>query len=210
MKTYIPLSFIFLLVNVTGWTQHLNNPLTSFHDQKEFIIGIDNRITHINDRLGVIYGLYSGIGYGENLRLKFGLSGTPFEIGRVTEGKTSHRISRLLFGSIGQEFDFLTIGKFKLTTYVNAGYGAHFYRHIDSYEVQHSKGVEYILPLELGIHGRYQMTPLIAFKTGGGWRFVFPESANDLSNYYLKLTLVVNPKKLKLYLKERKERRSKN
>ena len=188
-------------------SQHINNPLASLHDHKEFIVGIDNRITFINDNFSVIYGLYSGVGWGENLRVKFSVSGTPFEAGKVSRQTPDNQLSRLLFASVGQEFDFLTAGNFKIATYLNGGYGAHFYRTVNNQEEQIEKSVEYMLPLELGLHGRYQINPLIAFKTGGGYRFVFPDHASELSGYYLKLTLVVNPKKLRMYLQERKQKR---
>jgi hypothetical protein len=188
--------------------QHINNLVVSLHDHKEFIVGIDNRITLINDKFAVIYGLYSGVGYGENLRVKFSISGTPFETGKISQQNASSQLSRLLFASIGQEFDFLTAGKFKVATYLNAGYGLHFQRSVNYREEQIEKEIETMFPLELGLHGRYQINPLIAFKTGGGYRFVFPDDASDLSGYYIKLTFVVNPKKLKTYLRDRKDRRS--
>jgi hypothetical protein len=187
--------------------QHLVNPVTSLHDHKEFIIGIDNRITRINGGIGVIYGLYSGLGYGENLRFKFSISGTPFATGKFVKEQVTNQKSRLLFASIGQEFDFFTAGKFKLTTYLNGGFGNHYYRILDQEKEVVLKGKEYIWPLELGLHGRYQFNPLLAFKTGGGWRFVFPENTKALSGLYLKLTLVVNPKKLGTFMRDRKERK---
>lgn len=199
-----------LLVQHTLYSQHINNPVVSLHDHKEFIVGIDNRITRINDKVAVIYGLYSGIGYGENLRVKFSISGTPFEAGRVSQHNANSQHSRLLFASIGQEFDFLTAGKFKIATYLNAGYGLHFHRTVNSSEQQIEKDIENMFPLELGLHGRYQINPLIAFKTGGGYRFVFPSEASELSGYYIKLTFVVNPNKLRTRLRERKERRRAN
>jgi hypothetical protein len=200
---------IVLLTSITTVSigQQLNNPFASFHDHKEFIIGLDNRITHLNGKFGVIYGLYTGIGYGENLRLKLGISGTPFEVGKHSPEKSTNEVGRILFATIGQEFDFLTIHKFKLTTYVNGGFGYHFYRILDPEKAELDKGVEHIFPVETGLHVRYQISEIFAFKTGGGWRFVFPEHGTNLGGYYIKLTAVINPKKLKAYLHERKERK---
>jgi hypothetical protein len=216
LKTQLILSsikkaFCFLAFIILGHqyisAQHITNPIASLHDHKEFIIGIDNRITKINDKFGVIYGIYSGLGYGENLRFKFSISGTPFEIGKFSKEKNVNEVSRLAFVSVGQEFDFFTAGRFKLITYLNGGFGYHFYRILDHEKVEVSKGREYIWPLELGLHGRYQLNPLIALKTGVGRRFVFPEESKQLSGYYIKLTLVVNPKKLKTYFRDRKEKK---
>jgi hypothetical protein len=192
-----PLSDIF--------AQQLSNPISALHDNREFIFGIDNRITSINDKFGVIYGLYSGIGYGNNLRFKFSISGTPIEIGKVSPEKNINRISRLLFASVGQEFDFFTVGRFKLTAYGNAGLGYHYYKTINQYDVQVANGRDLIRPLELGIHSRYQLNPMFAVKVGGGWRFVFPRESKNLDGYYLKLTAVVNPKRLSAVMKKRKK-----
>jgi hypothetical protein len=200
--------FFFLIVQYQAISQHLTNPLTSLHDSKEFIIGIDNRITKINHQWGVIYGLYSGVGYGENLRFKFSLSGTPFTIGEISHEDSSSQESRVLFASFGQEFDFFTVGRIKLIAYVNAGFGYHFFKTFDAHREIVIKDNEPMLPLELGLHGRYQINTLIAFKTGGGWRFVGPSSANELSGFYIKLTLVVNPKNMKAYFNKRKEKKS--
>jgi hypothetical protein len=202
------LPFVVLFSYHTLPAQHLTDPFASLHDSKEFIIGIDNRITRINHQWGVIYGLYSGIGYGENLRFKFSISGTPFEIGDFSKTEIISQRSRVLFASVGQEFDFITMGRFKITTYLNGGMGYHFYRTVDIERNQISKDKEFILPLETGLHGRFQINSLLAAKCGGGWRFVAPKSANELSGFYIKLTLVVNPKNLKTYFKKRKERRA--
>jgi hypothetical protein len=201
------LVLLLMLTSNVLLSQQLNNPFASFHDHKEFIIGLDNRITHLNNKFGVIYGLYTGIGYGENLRLKFTVSGTPFEVGKHWPEKTTSEVGRILFASVGQEFDFLTVHKFKLITYVNGGFGYHFYRILDPEKSELNKGQEHIFPVETGLHVRYQISEIVAVKTGVGWRFVFPEHATNLSGYYIKLTGVVNPKKLKAYLNERKERK---
>jgi hypothetical protein len=150
--------------------------------------------------------LYSGIGYGENLRVKFSFSGTPFELGKKPNESNS-RLSKLVFVSVGQELDFLTLGKFKVTTYLNTGIGYHYHRTVTPENIEIASGRDVIRPLELGLHGRYQVTRLVAFKTGAGWRFVFPNKSNDLSGYYIKLTAVLNPKVLVEIAKARRERR---
>lgn len=66
-------------------------------------------------------------------------------------------------------------------------------------------GRDVIRPLELGIHSRYQINALFAVKACGGWRFVFPFESENLKGYYLKLTAVVNPKRLGDMLKEKRE-----
>lgn len=188
-----------------SFAQELSNPLSALHDKREFIFGIDNRITRINEKFGVIYGLYSGIGYGSNLRFKFSISGTPFEIGKVSSEKDANQVSRLLFASVGQEFDFFTFGRFKLATYLNAGFGYHYRKIINQFNMQVDDGRDFIRPVELGIHSRYQINPLFAIKAGGGWRFIFPKEQENLNGYYLKLTAVVNPKKLGSAIKARRK-----
>lgn len=122
MAVNIFLFFILIVLSPTIFAQHLNSPLKSIHDKREFIIGLDNRITRINDRIGLIYGIYSGLAYGDNLRVKLSLSGTPFRLGKHEPDEIS-RTSRLLFMSVGQEFDFLTFNRFKVTAYANVGFG---------------------------------------------------------------------------------------
>jgi hypothetical protein len=199
-------AFALIVVNHTI-AQELSSPVKALHDKKEFIFGIDNRITRLNNEFGIIYGLYAGIGYGNNLRFKFGISGTPFAFGSVSPDRHANRISHLLFATIGQEFDFLTVGRFKLATYLNAGFGYHYHRILDREEVEVSDSRDFIRPLELGIHSRYQVNSLFAVKVGGGWRFVFPEKSENLEGYYIKLTAVINPKNLSTAIKERRKRK---
>lgn len=160
---------------------------TAFKEKKEFIYGIDNRRTHIKDHNALIYGAYMGVGFGGKLRFKVGLSGTPFEKGKFVDAQGHIKRNRLIFATLGEEYDFLIINKFRLTSYFQFGAGYNYFRIIDSIDAEKSRGRNLILPLELGVHANYDLTPWLRAKLGGGWRFVFPEYSSDLSGYYIKI-----------------------
>lgn len=154
----------------------------------EFKYGLDNRRTHIHEQNTLIYGAFIGLGIKERLRLKVGISGTPFEVGKseVSAGITQR--NRLYFLTLGEEFDVYFYKRFKLTTYFQMGYGYNDYRRLEtlSSTTIHS-GRHLIIPLEIGMHSNYYFYPWLSLKVGGGWRFVFPAESGYLSGYYLKL-----------------------
>lgn len=171
-------------------------------EKREFIYGIDNRRTHIKEHSTIIYGIYVGIGFGGKLRFKTGISGVPFEKGKFIDEQGLVRKNKLLFLNIGEEFDFYIYRKFRLTTYLQSGIGYNFYRKIDQFNVEIKKGNYLIIPIELGIHGNYDVVSWLRVKLGGGWRLVAPYEANDLSGYYVKLGIGVDTERLFEFFKK--------
>ena len=167
-----------------------NTDTTTTKKQLEFIYGLDNRRTNIQGQFTLIYGAYLGIGINERLRLKIGLSGTPFEVGKTEISDGVIQRNRFYFLTLGEELDVFHYKKFILTTYFQIGYGFNDYRQLTvENENTLNFGRQQIVPLEIGMHGSYYFYPWLALKLGGGWRFVFPKEANYLSGYYLKLGL---------------------
>ena len=76
---------IAMLTLVKGYSQNITNPFESLKEKKEIVYGLDNRRTHIHQHNTVIYGLYAGIGFGKKLRVKIGINGTPFEVGKFVD-----------------------------------------------------------------------------------------------------------------------------
>ena len=175
--------------------QEVQNPFELFRDKKEFIFGLDNRRTHIYHQSTTIYGAYMGVGFGGKLRFKAGVSGTPFEVGEVITDDNLAIKNRLFFFNVGEEFDFLYFSKLRFTTYVQLGWGYNYFRELDPNGLELFKGRKTIVPLELGLHSSYDFLPWLNLKLGGGWRFVFPFSTNNLSGYYFKVGLGFNTKK---------------
>ncbi|MFN8864477.1 MAG: hypothetical protein ACK5W1_09200, partial [Flavobacteriales bacterium] len=161
----------------------------------EIVYGLDNRRTHIYQHHTVIYGLYTGISFGKKLRFKIGINGTPFEIGKFVDENGIIKKNRLLFASIGEEFDFYQHKKFGMTTYLQAGIGNNFYRQLNQNEIEVNKGKQLIIPIETGLHFNYDLFTYLKLKTGFGWRFVTPNYSRELSGYYVKLGLSFNLKK---------------
>jgi hypothetical protein len=183
--------FVIVLVLSTGrnFGQAIHNPLHSLDDERRFIYGIDNRRTHIRNQNTLIYGIYCGYSYGHQLRYKFSVSGTPFERGKFVDAQGLLLRQRLIFASIGEEFDFLVIRRFRLTSYFQAGAGFNFFRRIDAAANELERGRRFIIPIEIGFHQGYELNPWLQLKLGGGWRFVLPETSRDLSGYYIKIGL---------------------
>lgn len=194
------LQFI-LLIQFSSVAQNgFINPFKSLEKEKELLYGIDNRRTHIQQQSTLIYGLYTGIGFGGVLRLKIGVSGTPFEVGRTEDEFGNVQRNRFYFLNIGEEFDFYISNRFRITAYGQIGYGFNDFRLQDQNEQTVESGRINIVPLELGTHTNYDIYPWLRFKLGGGWRFVFPDKVNYLSGYYIKIGFGVSaPKLLKSY-----------
>ncbi len=183
------LNFLFPQINESDTSENIN-PERAI----QWIYGFDNRRTHIQQQGTLIYGAYTGIGYRDKLRLKIGISGTPFEVGKMTDEFGNSYFNRMLFFNIGQEYDYLNWSRYRMTAYTQIGYGRNNFRIVNQ-DNTYESGSNRIIPLELGTHFNYFIYDWLALKVGGGWRFVFPTDINDLSGYYLKLALGMNLKK---------------
>lgn len=188
--------FIATLFPSFGNAQELSNPFQTFKEKKVFIYGVDNRRTHIKSHSTLIYGLYLGIGFGGKLRFKAGISGTPFEKGKFTDDQGKIKKNRLVFINLGEEFDFLIINRFRMTTYFQAGLGYNYFRVLDASKIEIQRGRNLIIPLESGLQANYDLLPWLRAKVGGGWRFVLPDYSYDLSGYYIKIGFSIDRKKL--------------
>ena len=188
-------SLIALLILVKGYSQNITNPFETLKKEREIVYGLDNRRTHIYQHHTVIYGLYSGISFGKKLRIKIGINGTPFEIGKFVDENGIIKKNRLFFASVGEEFDFYQHKKISLTTYLQAGIGNNFYRHLNQNGTEFNKGEQLIIPIETGLHFSYDLLTYLKLKTGFGWRFVAPNNSRELSGYYVKVGLSFNIKK---------------
>ncbi len=144
-------SLIALLILVKGYSQNITNPFETLKKEREIVYGLDNRRTHIYQHHTVIYGLYSGISFGKKLRIKIGINGTPFEIGKFVDENGIIKKNRLFFASVGEEFDFYQHKKISLTTYLQAGIGNNFYRHLNQNGTEVNKGEQLIIPIETGL-----------------------------------------------------------
>lgn len=138
----------------------------------EWIYGLDNRRTHIQEQSTLIYGAYTGLGVRETFRFKLGVSGTPFEIGKQVDINDNLIRNRLVFMNIGNEFDYFSQHRIKLTAYTQIGWGVNFQRTIDELENVINEEEKNIIPLEIGTHGNYFLFPWLALKVGGGWRWL--------------------------------------
>lgn len=188
-------SIIALLIWTKGNSQNVTSPFETLKKKKEIVYGLDNRRTHIYQHHTVIYGLYSGISFGKKLRFKIGLNGTPFEVGKFVDENGIVKKNRLLFASLGEEFDFYQYKKFGMTTYLQAGIGNNFYRQLNQIGTEVNKGKQLIIPIETGLHFSYDLLPYLKLKTGFGWRFVAPDNSREIGGYYVKLGLSFNLKK---------------
>jgi hypothetical protein len=188
-------SLIALVIFIKGYSQNITNPFETLKKKREIVYGLDNRRTHIYQHHTVIYGLYTGISFGKKLRLKIGINGTPFEIGKFVDENGIIKKNRLFFANIGEEFDFYQYKKFGMTTYLQAGIGNNFYRQLNQNGIEVNKGKQLIIPIETGLHFSYDLLTYLKLKTGFGWRFVAPNHSRELSGYYVKLGLSFNLKK---------------
>lgn len=187
-------SIVVLLIWAKGYSQNISNPIETLKKKREIVYGLDNRRTHIYQHHTVIYGLYSGISFGNKLRFKIGINGTPFEIGKFIDENGVIKKNRLFFASIGEEFDFYQYKTFGMTTYLQAGIGNNFYRQLNQNGTEVNKGKQLIIPIETGLHFSYDLLTYLKLKTGFGWRFVAPNNSRELSGYYVKIGLSFNLK----------------
>ncbi len=186
---------IALLIIAKSYSQNITNPIETLKKKREIVYGLDNRRTDIHQHHTVIYGIFAGISYGKKLIFKIGINGTPFEVGKFVDENGILKKNRLLFATIGEEFDFYQYKKIVFTTYLQSGIGNNFYRNINQSGTEVYKGKELIIPIETGLHLSYELRTYLKFKTGFGWRFVSPDKSRELSGYYIKLGLSFNLKK---------------
>ncbi len=158
----------------------------------------------------MIYGGYIGVGFDDKIRIKLGISGTPFERGELIDDFGIIKRNRLIFINLGEEYDFLIINRFRVTTYLQTGIGFNYYRKINTFQVFVDGGRELIIPIELGLNFNYDILPWLRLKTGGGWRFVFPEYSSELSGYYIKIGASLKTKLFLEFYRERRESRKKD
>ena len=203
VRKVLLLSFFILSLFFTH-AQHFINPFGNVKKEKELLYGFDNRRTHIQEQSVLIMGLYTGIGFGGVLRLKLGISGNPLEVGRLENEFGLTQKNRMLFLTIGEEFDFYINNRIRSTIYLQGGWGYNYYRMIDSEKIEVSREKQPIVPIELGLQGSYDIYSWLRFKLGAGWRFVLPSEADYLAGYYLKIGFSVNSKKLYQAYKVRK------
>jgi hypothetical protein len=197
------LLFVFLLTNSTHG-QVIENPIKSLRGERDFIYGLDNRRTHIKGQSTVIYGVYMGFGFEDKLRFKVGISGTPFEVGRIEDvngGITRHR---MVFLTVGEEFDFFIRNRFRTTTYVQTGAGVDFSRIMFNNGVVSEIKPKPIVPVEFGLHFNYDIYPWLRAKLGGGWRVVLPNESRELSGYYIKAAFGFSFNKFQYWHSEKK------
>lgn len=186
------LGILVLLTTQYSFAQYWTNPVKPFKSKKELIYGIDNRRTHIYQHNTLIYGIYTGISLEDKLRFKVGISGTPFERGRFIDDDGLLTLNRLVFVNIGEEFDYFIKERFRLTSYVQVGFGYNYYRKLNDSEEETETGRNTIIPVEIGSHMNYDLNSWARLKLGGGWRFVFPETSSSVSGYYIKLGVGVH------------------
>lgn len=190
-------AFILICLSSAFYAQNIESPINSLKGKRDFIYGIDNRRTHIKEQSTVIYGAYLGFGFDEKLRLKLGLSGTPFEVGRTEDAQGDITRHRLVFLTAGEEFDFFIRNRFRTTTYIQAGAGFDFSRIIYSNGGISQISRNAIIPIEFGLHFNYDVYPWLRAKLGGGWRIVLPNDSRELSGYYIKAGFGFSYKKFK-------------
>jgi len=193
----VALLFFFLLSSSSlVLSQTIENPIESLKKEKEFIYGIDNRRTHLYSQGSMIYGIFVGFGFNGNLRFKTGISGTPFSIRNYYFANQQFQENRLGFITVGEEFDFLIIKRFRLTAYLQGGIGYNYTKKYNlKFDLIDSKKT-LIIPFETGLNTNYSINHWLRLIIGGGWRFVEPKASNDLSGYYIKIGLSINSKKL--------------
>jgi hypothetical protein len=202
--------FLFFRLCFSIHGQQIQNPFELIRGERKIIYGLDNRRTHVHGENTVIYGIYSGVGFSEKkLRFKIGLSGAPFEVGQTIGEDGAIKQNRFVFFNIGEELDFWIVNKFRMSTYFQVGYGFNYYTLIDpNSNLEIESGRNKLIPLELGLQCSYDLLTWFSFRFGAGWRFVFPNESSDLSGYYLKTGLQLNPKELCLAYKKWKFERN--
>lgn len=160
--------------------------------EKQLILGIDNRRTHLNRDFVPIYGGYIGIQTEYKFRLKLGISGMPFEAGGTYSSDGRLTRSRMFYLNLGEEYDFFIREKFKLSAYGQVGLGRHYFKKYDLNNDLMLEGSENVVPLEVAVVSRYYLRSWLSLNTGFGWRWVFLNEQAQLNNYFFKLGVGVD------------------
>jgi hypothetical protein len=185
------LKYFFIIAILFGcgfsFAQQFNNPFKALKGDWSIAYGLDNRRTHIQGQNTLIYGVYGGVSFDDQLKFKLGFSGTPFERGNTKDGQGYYTKNQFYFFNVGEEFDFYTIKRYSFTSYIQCGFGYNNYRQINDDGIEFNSGRDPIIPLEVGFNANYELWYWLQFKLGFGWRFVFPEVSNDLNGYYFKV-----------------------
>jgi len=189
---FLPVVFLMMLINGELFAQKITNPFLLLKEKRQIIYGLDNRRTHFKSQPSSIYGIYTGIGFGGKLRFKTVFNGSFFELELLESGIPLNERNRMFFVSLGEEFDFFTVNKFGLTTYVQMGLGKRYSQITAVDQSVFFANKEWLIPLELGLHSRYDLLNWLTLKIGGGWRFVFPDANAGWSGYYLKFAVKIN------------------
>jgi len=173
------------MCDVHAFGQTFVNPFEVLKEKRRFIIGLDNRRTHIAGDPTLIYGVFAGVSYGGKIRLKLGVSGLPRPTEKLHNNVLSPYTSQLFFLSAGEEFDFFIHNRYRLTLYGQMGMG---YNQLNFLQQLNSVSqTDFIVPVELGSYYGYDLFPWMRLKLGGGWRFVLSDQTHDLDGYFLKL-----------------------
>ena len=181
-------------------SQTFHHPIQTLHEKPELAFGLDNRYTFIGKQFVIINGAYTDVCFGEKMKFKLGLSGTPFGFETPTNDTLSSS-NHLAFITVGHEFDFVRVQKFSLSTYIQTGFGYHYYKiRNDRFSILES-GRRGIVPLEVGMNLNYDFNPWLRAKIGYGYRFAFFDDFFPLSGEYAKATFTINIKYLFIALK---------
>ena len=184
-KTYRFIGMLLFMCATRALGQTFVNPLEVFKEKRRFILGLDNRRTHIAGDPTLIYGVFAGVSYGGKIRLKLGVSGLPKPTEKLHNNVFSPYTSQLFFISAGEEYDFFIHKRYRLTLYGQMGVGYNQLRYLQPLNnIEHT---DFIVPFELGSYYGYDLFPWMRLKIGGGWRFVLSDQTKDLDGYFIKL-----------------------
>lgn len=191
-------------------SQVLHHPMNSLKERKTFVWGIDNRRTVLSNNRSMIYGGYIGMGFGKKIKLKLGISGTPFEKSNRWNRNGVSESHRFYFIYIGEELTLLSYQKIEITTYVQMGFGINYFKlsgGLAGGVAELYTGQHFIYSLELGLLPAYNIHTWLYVRLGGGYRFVFSGEGTDLNGYYIKTGIGLDIQKFKERMKHPGKRR---
>lgn len=207
---YMWLIPFFVLFQLHVQSQVLHHPMNSLKERKTFVWGIDNRRTVLSNNRSMIYGGYIGMGFGKKIKLKLGISGTPFEKSNRWNRNGVSESHRFYFIYIGEELTLLSYQKIDVSTYVQMGFGINYFKlsaGLAGGVAEQYTGQHFIFPLELGLLPAYNIHSWLYVRLGGGYRFVFSGEGTDLNGYYIKTGIGLDIQKFKERMKHPGKRR---
>lgn len=184
---------IFGIVLLLSFQDGIGQPVVRFDGWKAyqkdwvFTAAFNNRRTKIHEEMGTIYGVEVGLRFNDRLENSVGMSFTLKPLGQLDGQQSSYRQAQLLFITVGEEFEFLRYKRFAGITYVHGGYGWSYYTEYNAQEEMLRRGIDRIVPLELGLLATYDVIPWAYIKVGAGWRFEFLSKEEGLDGYFVKL-----------------------